>query len=175
MLSASGPDGREETENGTDENGDSTSHKMVDRVRDPAGEESNGNVRASVDKAGDPLVSVAECRVDAELHGKGQVGAVRAGLIPALDGGSDGVENDGEVQNLGVVPAMLPFDCQALAVFFVELENRVKSTRALSNESTFLKKRKLVHQVSLFGELFHVGEKLVLGNANEWIADPREM
>jgi hypothetical protein len=61
------------------------------------------------------------------------------------------------------------------AVFFVELGNGVKTTWILCGESTFLKQRKLIHHVSRLGELFYVGKKVLLGNANQWIADPRQV
>lgn len=57
-------------------------------------------------------------------------------LIPALNGSSDGIENDGKVQNPWMFPAMCDFFSQKLSIGLVELEDLVDRTWRLCCECT---------------------------------------
>ena len=132
MLSAGHAKRCQDRKNGSDEDGSSTADPIVDRIRDPSRaigvsalvksrsmqdlQECNGNIRARIDEADDPgvLLSVRVRLVvfesrsiwNSKVLWKAQVGTVGAGLVPALNSGSDGIQDDGEVQNLGMLPAM---------------------------------------------------------------------
>lgn len=63
MLRQSRPDRRQEREDRRNEDGASTTHQVVDRVTDPAGEEGDCDVGSCVDKADDPSVVLAQLGV----------------------------------------------------------------------------------------------------------------
>lgn len=101
VLSEAASDRSYETENSGDENCTTTTEVVVDRVVQPAAEHGCSKVRSRVDQADEVLVlNVVDVRVrngslgglfrDAKLNREGQVGTVRTGLVPALDGSTDG-------------------------------------------------------------------------------------
>lgn len=90
MLSGSGADWGQEREDSSNEDGPSTAKPVVEWIRDPASEQSDGDVRNGVDEAYDPTILLAGTRRlalvasirDAEAFLESEIGAIRAGLIP---------------------------------------------------------------------------------------------
>jgi len=115
VLCETGSDGREHREDGSDEDGAAATEEFIDWVRDPCSaikkkvrltplifwignsQQGNGNIRTGVHKTNNPPIlgagaggrtSISRIR-DTELDREAQIRAIGAGLIPALDGGSN--------------------------------------------------------------------------------------
>jgi hypothetical protein len=149
-------------------------------TRDPGREQSDGNVRARVDKSDDPavLLTIAVCgtlrtRVwDAKSLAKGQIGAVGARLIPTLDGRGNGIEDDGEVEHARKLEAMGELFANSKTVSLIELLDLFEQERRLREERALYEKRLDILEVVVVGELVDICEKLGLGNADQRIANP---
>lgn len=170
---------------------------MIDRVRDPSGavlcqftscrkskrdlQETDSNVRRRVDEANKPGVlatfgrAIAIERIvrDTHLNRKGEIGAIRTSLIPTLDAGSDGVEDDSEVENARVLPLVSNLLGQNSAVFFIELVDGVNMGGVLSNQRSLDQVWCDISEVELGGEIFDIADQLVLRDAHEGVLDPR--
>lgn len=59
-----------------------------------------------IDETDNPLVSTGA--IDAKLLGEREIGAVGAGLVPALRGSANGAEGDGVPEHEGAVPLVVP-------------------------------------------------------------------
>lgn len=105
------------------------------------------------------------------MYGEGEIGPVGASLIPSLDSCSDGVEDDCEVESLGVSPSVGHLVAQGLAVLFIKLDNAVDAWGILSDQCTLLEQGEDVGQVGLGGEGLDVLEELLFGNAGKRVLD----
>jgi hypothetical protein len=63
------------------------------------------------------------------------------GLIPSLNSSSNGVQDNGEVENFRMFPLMCDFFTQNSAVLIVKLGDPIDVRRALCNQGTFDKIR----------------------------------
>lgn len=146
----------------------------------------DGDVRARVDEAHDPRVLIAERLVlgvqrrvaerarggDAQDLGEGEVRTVGAGLIPALDGGGDRVEDDGEIEHARLAPLVGDLLAEHTALVVVELGERVGIARVLRHQCALLKELDFGGQAKFLRELFDILEELRLGDADEGVLDP---
>lgn len=62
---------------------------------------------------------------------------IHTSLIPSLDSGSNGVEDDSIVQTPGELPAMRDLFTQANTVVFIEFRQSLEVPGVLGDESTF--------------------------------------
>jgi hypothetical protein len=92
-------------------------------------------------------------------------------LIPTLNSGSDGVEDDGDVKN----PRMLPLACDFLpqdaTVLIVKLMNVVYVCGALRDESALQKVWSNVVQVVPRSKFLDALDEGLLGDADEGVLD----
>lgn len=99
-LSKTRSDDRQQAEHSTEEDRSSSTEVVVEWIAQPTTEEGRRNVRCRVDKTNQPQVtlvvgvSLVVVR-DTKFDGEGQVCAVGASLVPALDCSADGAEDDG--------------------------------------------------------------------------------
>lgn len=165
MLSRSGPDRSQKREDRSNEDGPAAPKPVIQRVRKPSSEKSDGDVGNRVDESYDPAVLVAGtgCLAysatiwDAELLREGEVGAIRSCLIPganhvsffytrlimdspALDGRRDRVEHDCEVGGARVPPAFGDLQMQLLALGIIQSIDPVDIRWTLCNQCTFAEK-----------------------------------
>jgi len=147
-------------------------------------QDTNCNVGTAVDEANDPSVLGA---IDARLRAvvsawsvtggnaksnwERQIRAVGAGLIPALNGGGDGVQDDGEVEHPGVAPLVGDLCAKGVAFAVVELGHGLVASRTLRDEGTFAEQRQSVGHAVLCGKVVDVGHELVARDADEWVLD----
>ena len=109
--------------------------------------------------------------VDVEILRPRQVGPVAPRLIPALHGGGDGVENDGDIQRPGVFPSTGDFLAEALAVGIVELGDILKVGRILGDQGSFAQQRERVNHIVPLREFLDVLHKLLFGQAHQRVLD----
>lgn len=116
---------------------------------------------------------------------------VAALLIPALNGGRDGVEDNCQiagsrnvsnrletrldsgpgVQSFGMFPTTGYFLTKHQAVLLIELGDILKVGGALSDERAFLQQFELVHQVVLLREVLYIDHEIGLRDAMERVLD----
>lgn len=142
-------------------------------------QQGNSDIRARIDKSNEPRVAltvpggsargptVRYAKIGREV----KVGSIGAGLVPALYGGSNGVEDDGKVKSLRVSPPVGQLIAQGLAILLIKLDDAVDAFGMLGDQCTLLEQREDVGQVGLGGEGLDVLEELMLGDANEGIFD----
>jgi hypothetical protein len=92
-------------------------------------------------------------------------------LIPTLNSGSDRVEDDGDVENSGMLPLVCDFLPQDATVLVVKLMNVVNVCRALRNESALQDIGSNVVQVVFGGKFLDALDERLLGDADEGIFD----
>lgn len=185
MLSQARADGSQHRKDCRKEDGAAAADQIIDRVRDPRGEESNGNVRARVDETDNPAILPAQGRVrsalvaerrrtirDPELLCEGQIGAIRTRLVPALDGGSNGVEDNCDVQDLRQLPAVRHFFAENDTVILIELLDLVDESGRLRSESAFDENRGDFLELVLTCEAFYIRDQLRFGKTDKRVADP---
>lgn len=187
----------QETDDSGDENGATTSEVVVDRIGTPAAEESRADVRTGVDETDEPLVVLAKSRLDiradgyAEFRGEGQIGAVRARLVPAsaghgqqgrrgegarqislLDGGTDGADDDGDVKPHGLLPFVQELHLQDVLLLRAQLLEALVTGRVLGNQSSLLEIGDDLGETILGREVVDVSEKHISGYIRERVRDP---
>lgn len=142
-------------------------------------QECNGNVWGRIHEANDPGVSitvwfaVAEVR-DAEFLGKRQICAIGASLIPTLNGSSDGVHDNREIEGPGMAPSMGDFVAKPLTIIVVEFWDVLEVVGRLGDEGAFAKQREDVGQLIFFGVNLDISEELLSRNARKGVANPVE-
>lgn len=186
----------QEREDGSDEDGMATAKQVVDGIRDPCAavsrvserklgikgqdlQESNGDVRASVDEANDPAVLLAgACGLtdraivgDAESIAKSQVSTVAASLIPALDSGGNRVHDDGEVQDPRLLEAMSALFAQGDLLGLIELVQLFEQERSLGDKCTLAQQSCLRLEAPTRRKVVNVRKELLLGDADKRVAD----
>lgn len=170
---------------------------VIDRVRDPCGAEQwsgnlvghsihgfnlqkgNGNVRAGIDETDNPAILLACARGQTRIptiwntqsSSEGQVRTVGASLIPALDGGGDGVHDDGEVEHPRLLESVRPLLAKRDALVLVQLVQLFEEEGRLGNKSTFAQERGLFRQAMLGTPSINIGEKLLFRDADERVFD----
>lgn len=87
-----------------------------------------------VDEAYNPFVFA--CAVNAEFFGKGQVGTVGTGLIPALGSCSDSTERDRVPEHKGAMPFVTHLVCERSTLLLVELGDGLESCGISGDESS---------------------------------------
>jgi len=92
-------------------------------------------------------------------------------LIPSLNSGGDGVQNDSDVENSRVLPLARDLLSQDTAVLIVKLVDMVDVCRALCHESTFQNVWSDVIQIVGGSEFLHALNESLLGNTDERILD----
>lgn len=147
VLGAGGADDREETENGSEEDCATTAEVVVERVTQPAAQESRSNVGCCVDKTDEPRVVL-----NAKFLRERQVGTIGSSLIPTLDSCADRTKNDGEIQCLGLSPLVENFILKCDSLVFLEAFDGIEVCRILSNQGTTL------HEITDLAQTMLVGK-----------------
>ena len=93
-------------------------------------------------------------------------------LIPSLNCGRDGIEDDREIENPGMLPSVCDFLAENPSVFIIELMDVVKVQRILCDQSTLDEGFFDVGKIKFGCEFLDVAEKLLLWNANQRVLDP---
>lgn len=106
---------------------------------------------------------------NAKLDRERQVGTVGTGLVPALHGGSDRCQDNGEDEGPGLVPLVRLLAAEDVLVGIVKLGVPLKATRVLPNEGTLAEELLLVRKAILVTEAVDVIEELVLGDTKEGV------
>jgi hypothetical protein len=101
---------------------------------------------------------------DAKLLREGQIGTIGSGLVPPLDCSSDGIEDDGEVQNLRVPPAVGHFLPKSLSFVLVEFGDVFEGVGRLCDQGGLAQQRQDVVEPRLFAEGFDILEELLTRN-----------
>jgi hypothetical protein len=130
-------------------------------------------IRASVDQAGEDSV-VGAARADAVVLGEEDGRAVGAGLVPALDGSTDGAGEDGEEQLEGHLPLVGDLhveDAQLLLVEALVAVDEVSRAGILGHQGALLEHQEVLLQAALLGEHLDVVHQLCARDALERIAD----
>ena len=92
-------------------------------------------------------------------------------LVPALNSGSNGVQDDGQVEGSRISPPMGALLVQDPAILIVKLGDIVNVAWALRNESTLQDVWLNVVEIVSYGKLLDILDELRLGDANEGILD----
>jgi hypothetical protein len=96
---------------------------------------------------------VSAVRPNAENRGKGQVGSIGTGLIPTLDGGTNGASDDGQVQRQRLAPFVEDLVSEVCHLLLVQGElagDVLVVNGVLGDEGAFLEKRQVLTE-ALFG------------------------
>lgn len=136
--------------------------------------ESRCNVRRSVDQTLEPLVPGCVWVIlqrNAEGIREGQVGTVRTSLIPALNGGTDGTQDDGEVQASGLSPFVQNLISDSVGLDLGHTGDLFECWRVLGDQGTLDKELSDVSKIVLASEEFDVGDNLGLGHASQRVLD----
>jgi hypothetical protein len=187
VLCEPGSNWREQREDGSDEDGTTTTKEFVDRVRDPRStvtklghlfgfsrkrmsnlQQGDRNIRTGIHKSNNPTVRRAGSRGrtsfsrlwDTKLGREAQIGTVRASLIPSLDRCGNGVQKDGHVQDPRMLPTVCNFLTENTPIILIEILKLFKEMRVLSYESTFAKKWSNIFEAILCSESIDVCEEL---------------
>jgi hypothetical protein len=132
-------------------------------------QEANRQVWARIDEAHNPGVLVTatslltgprSSEVDTEVLWERQIGTIGSSLIPPLNGGGDGIEDDSEVENLGLFPAMDDVITKSLALGFLKLWHMFEVVWTLGHQSALLEEVDHVGQAALVGEELGVGHEV---------------
>ena len=168
-------DDRPETEVGREEDDTTTTEPVVNGIREPAAEESRTDVGTSVDETDDEGVRRA-IGTDAVGLGEEDVGTVGTGLIPTLDGGTNGTGRDGEEEASRHAPLVVALEVESAnlllgqSVFAVD---EVSLSRVLSNKSTLLDQGEVLGELMLCAPLFDILHKTSARKTFEGVANPR--
>lgn len=144
-------------------------------------QEGDGNVRARVDESNEPRVLFTSASsvagpgrgiTDSKVVREGKVSSVGSSLIPALDGGRNGIEDDGEVERLWMPPSVCCLVVQNCTILLGEVGDMVDTARILCGQSALLEEWHNVHHLIFSRKVFDILEKLVPGNASQGIFDP---
>jgi hypothetical protein len=144
-------------------------------------QERDGNVRARVDESDEPRVLLTSAGSDtgpgngitnSKVVREGKVSSVGSSLIPALDGGRNGIEDDGEVERLWVPPSVCRLAVQNCTILLGEVGDMVDTARILCGQSAlFQEGHNVIHPIFI-RKVFDILEKLVPGNASQGIFNP---
>jgi hypothetical protein len=144
-------------------------------------QECNGDVRARVDESNEPRVLFTSTSSDAgtgngitdsKVVREGKVGSVGSSLIPALDGGRNGIEDDGEVECLWMFPSVCRLVVQNQTILLGEVGDMIDTARILCCQSALLEEWHNVHHFIFSRKVLDILEKLVSGNTSQGIFDP---
>jgi hypothetical protein len=109
---------------------------------------------------------------DTEIGWPGQIGTVRPLLIPSLDSSRDGVEDNSEVKDPGMLPPMRDLFVKILSFVFVQLRDLIDRIGTLSNQCTLAKQREDIREILLMGKFFHILHQQLPRDTNERILNP---
>jgi len=178
VVSESGGDRSDEEDDRGDKNGTTSTEPVVERVREPATNESAGNVRSRVDETDKPLISGGCFRRDAgtalgntELLGETQVGTVGTGLIPTLRSGTDGAYENCDVEEKRMRPLVSVLVGDGALFVLRKLLDLLEVSRSLSEEGAALERLDIVHETFLLCEGLDIAEQLSFGDASEGVSD----
>jgi hypothetical protein len=146
-------------------------------------QESNCDVWASIDETDNPSILLAKRLTsrtftlwatvwDTQGAAESQIGAVGARLIPTLNGGGNGVHDDGEIENTGLLEPVGSLLTQRNTLILVQLFQLLKEKWSLSEESTLAQKINFRFEAVLCGKRIDISEKLLPGNTDEGILNP---
>jgi hypothetical protein len=93
-------------------------------------------------------------------------------LIPSLNSGRDGIEDDRQIENPGMLPSVRDFLAENSSIFIIELMDVVNVMRTLCDQSTLDEVLLDIGKIKFGREFLNVVEKLLLWNANQRILDP---
>lgn len=125
--------------------------------------ETGGQENDSIDEADNPLI--ASRPGNAKLLGEGQIGAVGAGLVPALGGSSDGTERDGIPQHDGAVPFVVSLVGESGALVVRNVGRGLESVWLPRDKRGSAKQIGMLAEPIGFRELLGVGVGLFCGEA----------
>lgn len=158
-----------------EENHTAATKEVVDRIREPAPDEGTANVRAGVEQTDQKSVARAVA-ADAVDLGEEDVGAVDARLIPALDSGTNGAGDDGEVKTPREPPFVSGFLVQGGLLLLVEsvlASDVFVVPRVLRDQGALAQQADVLSQALLLSKDLDSAHKLRVGKALEGILDPR--
>ena len=89
-----------------------------------------------------------------------------------MNGGSDGIEDDCEVEDLGLSPAMYDVVAQRFTLGLCKLWHVFEVVRALGDQGAFLDEVDHVCQAALVREQLCVGHQVFSRDSQQRIADP---
>lgn len=109
---------------------------------------------------------------NSEVVWEGQIGSIRSSLIPPLDGCSNGIEDDGEVECFGVPPSMGRLVVQNQTILLGEFRDVIDTAGILSGQSALFEEGRDVRHPIFFGKVLHILQELVFRNSGQRIFDP---
>lgn len=157
------------------EEDDTTSTKVVvDGIREPATDKGRTEIRTSVDNTKNKTIASSIRITDTVDLGEEDVGTVGTGLIPTLDGSTDGASRDGEEQLAGHVPLVsrLTLDDRHLT-----LSERLGAgdgavvVGVLGDERALSEEGNVLGEALFLGPVVDIAHELVIGNALKRVSD----
>lgn len=144
-------------------------------------QEGNAQIGTGIDNPHNPRIRIAApIRLtrpsrsirDVELLREAQIRTIGTRLIPALNGGRDRAQDDGEVQHLRLAPLVQDLVAQRLAVGLVQLGDRLDGVGALGDEGALAQEGEFAGEAVLGRERLDVGHQLVVREVGEGVLDP---
>ena len=90
----------------------------------------------------------------------------------ALYGSTDRTEDNGKVQHARLRPLVRNFSSESDPVILIQLFNRFKRGRVLSDEGTLLEKVRDVCHISLPRELLDIAQELIFRDTSQGVFNP---
>jgi len=91
-----------------------------------------------------------------------------------LYGSTDRTEDNGKVQHARLGPLVRDFSSESNPVVLVQLFDRFKRGRVLSDEGTLLEKVRDVRHVSLLREPLDIAQELIFRDTSQGVLNPRK-
>lgn len=79
-------------------------------------------------------------------------------LIPSLNSSGNGIQDDGEVEDLGVLPFVCDFLMKNTAIFVIELGDPIDACWALCHQGSLNEIRQNLSELVFLGECFDISD-----------------
>ena len=158
---------------GGDKDGPPATPTRVDGVRQPAANKSRSDLRSRVYEADDDVVMYASTS-DAKGPREVEVGAIGTGLVPALDGGTNGTCDDGEVEHSWDAPLVQHFVAEGLYLLVREsllARDVLVASRVLRDQGAFAKDVAVGLEALAAAKSVDIGEQGPSRYADEGVLD----
>lgn len=109
-----------------------------------------------------------------KIDREGQICTIGTGLVPTLDCGGDGIQEDGEIKSFWMLPPVGDFFTEGDAFIFFQLWNVFEIVGRLSDQGAFAEKGESVFQSIVLGKGFDILQELIARNADQRISNSEQ-